>query len=176
MYQDHPLIAGRRRWTLQAAHQRYTPKPAAVTLALALLGLACGDDSTAATASADDSGTTAIAESSGSTGTSPTTTIDETGSGSADTSGTTTTADTSGTATDATTTDTDSTTDTDGTTGDPVLPGRTQSQLVGVGERMSSATYQMVFTLGQPTQHQSTHTSPNFRLQGGLVGANGSPP
>ncbi len=82
---------------------------------------------------------------------------------------------TDATTTDATTTDA-TTTDTDGTTGDPVLPGQTQSQLVNVGERMASPNYQMVFTLGQPTQTQSTHNSANYRLQGGLIGANGSPP
>jgi hypothetical protein len=66
--------------------------------------------------------------------------------------------------------------ETDSTTGDPALPGQSQAQLVNVGERMSSANYQMVFTLGQPSQLQSTHNSANYRLQGGLVGANGSPP
>ena len=33
-----------------------------------------------------------------------------------------------------------------------------------------------VFTLGQPTQNQGVYNSANFRLQGGLIGANGNPP
>jgi hypothetical protein len=40
----------------------------------------------------------------------------------------------------------------------------------------SSANFRMVFTLGQPTQSQGTYTSPGFKLRGGLIGANGSPP
>jgi len=34
----------------------------------------------------------------------------------------------------------------------------------------------MVFTLGQPTQHQGTHLAKEFRLRGGLIGANGDTP
>ncbi|XXX80387.1 hypothetical protein WMF30_16610 [Sorangium sp. So ce134] len=41
---------------------------------------------------------------------------------------------------------------------------------------MSSPSYRMVFTLGQPTQNQGKTTSPGYRMQGGLVGANGSLP
>ena len=63
-----------------------------------------------------------------------------------------------------------------GTTGDEPLPGQTQSQLVSSGRTMSSPSFTMVYTLGQPTQTQATHSSTNYRLQGGLVGANGSPP
>jgi hypothetical protein len=63
-----------------------------------------------------------------------------------------------------------------GTTGGDPLPGQTQSQLVSSGRTMSSTNFTMVYTLGQPTQTQATHTSTNYRLQGGLVGANGSPP
>jgi hypothetical protein len=34
----------------------------------------------------------------------------------------------------------------------------------------------MVFTFGQPTQNQGKTTSPGYRMQGGLIGANGSLP
>ncbi|MCX4246714.1 hypothetical protein [Paraliomyxa miuraensis] len=65
----------------------------------------------------------------------------------------------------------------DTSTGEPpLLPGQTQSQLVSSGRVMSSRGYSMVYTLGQPTALQSTHVSSNYTLQGGLVGANGSPP
>jgi hypothetical protein len=40
----------------------------------------------------------------------------------------------------------------------------------------TSPSFRMVFTLGQPTQNQGVYTSTNFRLQGGLIGANGNPP
>lgn len=69
-----------------------------------------------------------------------------------------------------------STGETEGTTGEPVIAGRTMSQLVTAGTRTSSRSYTLVHTLGQPSPLQSTHASPSYRLQGGLVGANGSPP
>jgi hypothetical protein len=69
-----------------------------------------------------------------------------------------------------------STGETEGTTGEPVIAGRTVSQLVNAGTRTSSRNYTLVHTLGQPSPLQSTHASPSYRLQGGLVGANGSPP
>jgi hypothetical protein len=50
------------------------------------------------------------------------------------------------------------------------------SQTVNGGTVASSTNFRMVFTLGQPTQSQGTYTSDNFRLQGGLIGANGNPP
>jgi len=50
------------------------------------------------------------------------------------------------------------------------------TETVSAGERSASASYRMVFTLGQPTQNQGAATSPNYRLQGGLQGANGSLP
>jgi hypothetical protein len=56
------------------------------------------------------------------------------------------------------------------------IPGQTVNQLVTAGERSSSTTYTLVYTFGQPSKLQSTHNSTNYRLQGGLVGANGSPP
>ncbi len=99
-------------------------------------------------------------------------TIDSAGSSdSSDSSGTLTAADTS-----STSADTSGSSTTDGTTGAPMRPGHTQGQLVNVGEHMSSESYEMVFTLGQPSQTQATHASANYRLQGGLIGASGSPP
>jgi hypothetical protein len=50
------------------------------------------------------------------------------------------------------------------------------SQLVNGGDTVKSPSYKMVFTLGQPTQNQSTTTSPGYRMQGGLIGANGTLP
>lgn len=67
--------------------------------------------------------------------------------------------------------------ETDTTTGGPAAaPGQTMSQLVTAGDRSSSASYVLVFTVGQPSQLQGSHQSPSYVLQGGLVGANGSPP
>lgn len=54
--------------------------------------------------------------------------------------------------------------------------GRSASQMVSAGEVASSPGYRMVFTFGQPTQNQGRTTSPSYRMQGGLVGANGSLP
>ncbi len=76
---------------------------------------------------------------------------------------------------DTTGTDT-GTTDTTDTTGDPPSTAQTQSQLVSSGQVMSGSRFRMVYTLGQPTQLQSTHSSINYTMQGGLIGANGSPP
>ncbi len=115
------------------------------------------------------------------TGTEPTTdtpTTDTTSPGTlttidTDTMGTTDTT----SATD--TTDTDSTTgtntDTDTDTGNGAV-GQSVSQTVNGGTKASSANFSMVFTVGQPTQNQGTYKSANFRLQGGLIGANGDPP
>ena len=65
--------------------------------------------------------------------------------------------------------------ETDSTTGEPA-PGQTVSQLVSAGTRTASRNYTLVHTLGQPSPLQSTHASPSYRLQGGLIGANGSLP
>ena len=53
-------------------------------------------------------------------------------------------------------------------------PGATA--LVNGGTVAKSAGYRMVFTLGQSTQNQGGMTSSGYRIQGGLVGANGSLP
>jgi hypothetical protein len=50
------------------------------------------------------------------------------------------------------------------------------TETVTAGQSVSSPNYRMVFTFGQPTQNQGTTTSPSYRLQGGLIGANGSAP
>ncbi|WP_437877966.1 hypothetical protein [Sorangium sp. So ce513] len=54
--------------------------------------------------------------------------------------------------------------------------GRTASDVVSAGQVVRSPSYRMVFTLGQPTQNQGKTSSPSYRMQGGLVGANGSLP
>jgi hypothetical protein len=79
------------------------------------------------------------------------------------------------TTTDTTTGDTTTDTTTD-TTGGSEVVGKSVSQTVNGGTVASSDNFRMVFTLGQPTANQGTYKSANFRLQGGLVGANGSPP
>jgi hypothetical protein len=66
-------------------------------------------------------------------------------------------------------------TDTDSTTGTPAT-GKSVSQTVNSGTVVSSRNFRMVFTMGQPTSNQGIYTSSNFRLQGGLIGANGNPP
>jgi hypothetical protein len=52
--------------------------------------------------------------------------------------------------------------------------GHPATETVSAGEVTASSKYKMVFTLGQPTQNQGKTTSSQYRLQGGLVGANGS--
>lgn len=59
--------------------------------------------------------------------------------------------------------------------GDTAL-GHTASDVVSAGRVVKSPRYRMVFTLGQPTQNQGKTTSPSYRMQGGLIGANGSLP
>ena len=54
--------------------------------------------------------------------------------------------------------------------------GVSATETVTAGEVSKSPNYRMVFTFGQPTQNQGKTTSPGYRMQGGLVGANGSAP
>ena len=54
--------------------------------------------------------------------------------------------------------------------------GPSATETVSAGEVSSSSKYKMVFTLGQPTQNQEKTTSKSYRMQGGLIGANGSLP
>lgn len=147
---------------------RSTGSSMAIAILVAVVG--CQNEGALATGS----GTASIGSAdAGSSDGSSVTLTPETGSSSADSSGTATASTgSSGSSTSASTT----TDGTESTTGEPMAPGRTQGQLVGSGERMSSPSYQMESTLGQPSQLQSTHTSANYRLQGGIVGANGSPP
>lgn len=158
------------------------------------VGLGCGDDSVQLT----EDGTGSSAGDTSSTGDNPPTTTVPTSTtptttteggmtdGTASATDITTTAPTTtGTTTegvDTTTTDTTSTTDTTATDTDTEtdtgveVTGRTVSQTVNAGHLVTSPNFRMVFTMGQPTQNQGTTTSPNFKLRGGLVGANGSPP
>jgi hypothetical protein len=152
----------------------------AISFATWLSFTGCGDDS----AMAEDSGSASATETTtgGTTESSPVTlttavSVDETGrteSSTGDSTGesVTDTGLTTGPDTDGTTD-----TDTDDTTGDPpARPGQSAGQLVSAGTRSSSASYTVVFTVGQPSKLQSTHDSASYRLQGGLIGANGSPP
>jgi hypothetical protein len=48
--------------------------------------------------------------------------------------------------------------------------------MVSGGEVSKSPGYKLVFTFGQSSQNQEKTTSPSYRHQGGLIGANGSLP
>jgi len=63
-----------------------------------------------------------------------------------------------------------------GAGGAPTNYGPPATETVTAGEVCKSPSYKMVFTMGQPTQNQEKTTSTSYRLQGGLVGANGSLP
>jgi hypothetical protein len=54
--------------------------------------------------------------------------------------------------------------------------GPSATSFVNAGEVSKSPGYKLVWTLGQSTQNQSKMSSTNYRVQGGLVGANGSIP
>jgi hypothetical protein len=149
--------------------------------AAAFVASGCGDDSASATASgsASDTTTGGDIETSGVTLTTSVS-VGETGRTESSATEDGSTGD-SVTDTDTTTgLDTDGMTDSDteDTTGEPptASPGQSASQLVSAGTRSSSASYSVVFTVGQPSKLQSTHDSASYRLQGGLIGANGSPP
>lgn len=157
------------------------------TLAVWLL-CSCGDDTVAVTDTASGSGTGTTQGDPSSTSDIPTTnppTSSSTDSGMTDgtasatdtpttpTTDTTQGVDTESTGTTGSTGDTDTTDTTD--TGVEVT-GRSVSQTVNAGHLVTSPNFRLVFTLGQPTQNQATTSSPNFKLRGGLVGANGSPP
>ncbi len=60
--------------------------------------------------------------------------------------------------------------------GAPSSGGAQASETVSAGRTSVSPSYRMVYTFGQPTQNQGKTTSPGYRMQGGLVGANGSLP
>jgi hypothetical protein len=143
-------------------------------LAAVLGGSACGDDTTVTTAGLDSESTTG-------TDTVPSTititTLDTTTTEGSSTAVVDSTEGATSIGTDSTTTGDDTTsTGDDTTTGEPASPGQTVNQLVSAGERSSSPNYTLVYTFGQPSQLQSTHDSTNYRIQGGLIGANGSPP
>lgn len=155
----------------------------------ALSSGACGDDATVVTATEGSTGSSSTTDNPPTTTNTPTTDVPTT----TDTPTTTdvpTTTDTPTTVTTETTDTTDSTTGTttegvsttdtssttDDTTGGAEVVGRSVTQTVNSGTVAISPNFRMVFTLGQPTQNQGVYTSTNFRLQGGLIGANGNPP
>jgi len=144
-----------------------------VLLALVVaMGAGCADDTTQTPgtrgdSTADDSETSLITF----TTSEPTGTTTEVADSTATGTGSTTSGPDSTGSTDSTTTSDDTT-----TTGGEALPGHTVNQLVSAGERTSSRNYTLVYTFGQPSSLQSTHQSTNYSIQGGLIGANGSPP
>lgn len=146
------------------------PRRERVALLLAvLLGMAACNDDDAVTPPQDTDTSTSATVTDTLASTTTTSGADTTASASAGGTGTTSTGSSSGATGSSSTGET-------GTTGEPLLPGQTVSQLVSAGTRTSSRSYTLVHTLGQPSALQSTHVSPGYRLQGGLVGANGSPP
>lgn len=140
-------------------------------LAAVLVGWACGDDATLATGGPDDGGTTTGTETGPSTVT--ITTLDTITAGSS--SGVVDTTDTASSS-GADTTVGDTTGDDTTTGGVETVAGRSVNQLVSAGERSTSRNYTLVYTFGQPSSLQATHASANYHIQGGLIGANGSPP
>lgn len=54
--------------------------------------------------------------------------------------------------------------------------GHSGTEVVNGGQFMKSDKYSMVYTIGQPSQVQSTAKSDKYRMQGGVVGATGSLP
>lgn len=54
--------------------------------------------------------------------------------------------------------------------------GHPGTEIVNGGQFMKSGKYSMVYTIGQPSQVQSTVKSDKYRMQGGIVGATGSLP
>ena len=51
------------------------------------------------------------------------------------------------------------------------VPGATA--MVSSGTKAKSPRYQMIYTLGQPTQNQGASKSSGYRMKGGLVASNG---
>jgi hypothetical protein len=65
---------------------------------------------------------------------------------------------------------------TGGTGGTAPATGKSARDLVSAGTVTKSASYTMVWTAGQATPNQSKTTSPEYRMQSGLVGAMGTLP
>ena len=157
---------------LEHTRRRRHGWPVLLSLVVAM-GAGCGDDTAVTsdgpmgTSTGTDTSpiTFSMSESTGSS----TVVADDTASGG--TSSTGSTGSTGPTVDDTSTTSDDTT-----TTGGEVVPGQSMNQLVTAGERSTSPNYTLVYTFGQPSSLQSTHQSTNYSIQGGLIGANGSPP
>ena len=54
--------------------------------------------------------------------------------------------------------------------------GKPAGDFVSGGQVARSHQYTLVFTIGQSTQNQGPMKSPGYRIQGGVIGANGSLP
>jgi len=143
--------------------------PVLMSLVVAMAA-GCADDVPATTETRGDSTTTGDTDSTPITFT----TTDTTGSTTVVADDTASGGSTSTGPGDTSTTTGDTDTDTD--TGPPPATGQTMNQLVTAGERSSSRNYTLVYTFGQPSSLQSTHQSTNYTIQGGLIGAIGSPP
>ena len=136
--------------------------------ALGMLTPACGGNGgtghTGTTSGSGSSGEMTSSSSSGGTG----------GGGTGGTGGMTSSSSSGGGTGGMTSSSSSSGTGAGGSTGGAHGPEATQ--LVNSGGVCTSPAYKMVFTLGQPTQNQSKTTSPGYRVQGGLIGANGTLP
>jgi hypothetical protein len=96
----------------------------------------------------------------------------EGGSGPSSSSATTTTSSSSSSSSSASSSSSSTSSSSSGSTAGDHGPPATET--VSGGQSAKSQSYRMVFTVGQPTQNQSKMTSSSYRMQGGLIGANGS--
>lgn len=55
------------------------------------------------------------------------------------------------------------------------VPGKTGGTFVSAGHNIKSPKYRLVFTMGQSSPLQSNVKSPNHQMNGGVIGATGSP-
>lgn len=55
------------------------------------------------------------------------------------------------------------------------VPGKSGGSLVSAGQVVKSQKYQLVFSMGQSSPVQSNVKSPNYQMNGGVIGATGSP-
>jgi hypothetical protein len=55
------------------------------------------------------------------------------------------------------------------------IPGKTGGSFVSAGHSIKSPKYRLVFTMGQSSPAQSNVKSPNHQMNGGVIGATGSP-
>jgi len=55
------------------------------------------------------------------------------------------------------------------------IPGKSGGSLVSAGHVIKGQKYRLVFSMGQSSPVQSNVKSPNYQMNGGVIGATGSP-